>query len=67
MVLPREEVDGGGEEKKVSKAEVLMLARKHIRELERERRGLEAENERLGGEMNELRREWVDAGGVVLP
>lgn len=67
LALPREEADGGGEDKKFSKAEVLMLARKHIRELERERRGLEAENERLGGEMNELRKEWVDAGGVVLP
>lgn len=66
MVLPRESM-AGSEEKKVSKAEVLVLARKHIKELERERRRLQDENERLGGVMLELRREWVESGGVVLP
>ncbi|PVH82611.1 hypothetical protein DL98DRAFT_130244 [Cadophora sp. DSE1049] len=40
LALPREDGEGG-EGKKRSKAEVLMLARKHIRDLERDRRRLE--------------------------
>ncbi|PVH69435.1 hypothetical protein DL98DRAFT_522191 [Cadophora sp. DSE1049] len=63
--LPREDGEGG-EEKKVSKAEVLMLARKHIRELKRDSKRLEEENERLGGMMGGLKKRWVESGGLVL-
>lgn len=63
--LPRE--DGkGSEEKKVSKAEVLMLARKYIRELERDSKRLKKENERLGGIIGGWKKRWVKSGGVVL-
>ena len=65
LALPRE--DGEGEGKKVSKAEVLVLARKHIRDLERDRRRLEEDNERLGGRMGGLKQRWVESGGVLLP
>jgi len=65
LVLPRE--DGEGEGKKVSKAEVLVLARKHIRDLERDRRRLEEDNERLSGRMGGLKQRWVESGGVLLP
>lgn len=65
LVLPREETEIN-EEKKISKAEVLVLARKHIRELEQERLRLLGENERLGGAMDELTKEWMDAGGNAL-
>ncbi|KAL5316886.1 hypothetical protein ACEPPN_015938 [Leptodophora sp. 'Broadleaf-Isolate-01'] len=70
LALPREAGDGdgdGGEEKKVSKAEVLVLAMKHIRDLERDRRRLEEENEKLEHVMEELTERWVESGGVVLP
>ncbi|EKD19637.1 helix-loop-helix DNA-binding domain containing protein [Drepanopeziza brunnea f. sp. 'multigermtubi' MB_m1] len=65
LVLPREAVAGRGGEKKVSKAEVLSLARKHIKELERQRDRLQDENTRLGEAMLELRRGWMESGGVV--
>lgn len=65
LVLPREDREGEG--KKVSKAEVLVLARKHIRDLERDRRRLEEDKERLGGRMGALKKRWVESGGVLLP
>ncbi|KAF4626819.1 hypothetical protein G7Y89_g11333 [Cudoniella acicularis] len=48
QTLPREVV-GDAAEKRVSKAEVLVLAKERIRELEREKRLLEEENQGLEG------------------
>ncbi|KAH6666317.1 hypothetical protein B0J14DRAFT_200860 [Halenospora varia] len=64
--LPLEAVGGVDGEKKVSKAEVLVLAKEHIRELERENRMLEEENFGLKNAVEELRRRWVELGGVVM-
>jgi hypothetical protein len=62
---------GGGPEgdaaRKVSKAEVLVLAKKYIRRLERESRELEEENLELRGRVEELKRVWVEGGGVCMP
>ncbi|KAK0129056.1 hypothetical protein ONS95_000997 [Cadophora gregata] len=66
LALPREGgADGNG--RKVSKAEVLVLARKYIRDLERGRKRLEEENERLVGRMGVLKKRWTESGGVLLP
>ena len=54
-------------EKRVSKAEVLVLAKKHIMELERETRELEVENEILEDSIEELKKRWVEQGGMVMP
>lgn len=59
--------DSGGAEKKVSKAEVLLLARRHIENLEREKRGLEGRNGVLVENMQNLKGAWVCMGGQVLP
>jgi hypothetical protein len=59
--------DSGGAEKKVSKAEVLVLARRHIENLERQKKGLEGTNEVLMEDMQRLKGAWVDMGGQVLP
>ena len=59
--------DSGGTEKKVSKAEVLLLARRHIENLEREKRGLEGRNGVLVENMQNLKGAWVCMGGQVLP
>lgn len=57
----------GVEARKVSKAEVLDMAQKHIRKLEREGEELEVENKELGNRVAELNRIWVEGGGVVMP
>lgn len=54
-------------DKRVSKAEVLVLAKKHIARLETEKRELEFINEELEEKVEGLRRTWVGLGGVVLP
>jgi len=51
--------DSGGTEKKVNKAEVLLLVRRHIRNLEQEKRGLEAMNGELAEDMQKLKGAWV--------
>ena len=51
------------EPKKVSKAEVLVLAEKYIKELEKERLELRGENESLREKVKELRRKWVEGSG----
>jgi len=76
-ILPREGVIGGGEgegeghqgveARKVSKAEVLDMATKHIKKLEKEQEELEGENEFLEEKVAELNRIWVEGGGVVMP
>ncbi|KUJ17075.1 uncharacterized protein LY89DRAFT_685036 [Mollisia scopiformis] len=66
--LPKEENgDRDVEDRKVSKSEVLDLAQKHIRRLEREGEELEEENERLREDVEEYNRAWVEGGGVVMP
>ena len=62
-MLPAEAGVRQGEEKKVSKAEVLVLARKYIRELEGRRRQLERENRRLVEDIGRLRGVWDGIGG----
>jgi hypothetical protein len=59
--------DSGGAEKKVSKAEVLMLAKRHIETLEQERVGLENGNKELSENMQHLKAAWVSMGGRVIP
>lgn len=57
----------GVEARKVSKAEVLDMATKHIKKLEKEQEELEGENEFLEEKVAELNRIWVEGGGVVMP
>jgi hypothetical protein len=59
--------ESGGAEKKVSKAEVLMLAKRHIETLEREKRGLEDGNRALAEDMRALKGAWVGMAGRILP
>jgi len=59
--------DLGGCEKKVSKAEVLVLARRHIENLEQEKMGLQDKNNDLMRDMQRLKGAWVGLGGQVLP
>lgn len=54
-------------EKRVSKAEVLVLAKNYIAKLEREKTELEEVNGSLEERIDGLRRRWVGLGGVVLP
>jgi hypothetical protein len=53
-------------ERRVSKAEVLVLAKRHIQRLEREKKALEDERGDLESRVRELRRRWEGVGGVVL-
>jgi hypothetical protein len=52
-----------GPERRVSKAEVLVLAKKHIETLERERQFLEEEREGLKGTIKRLKGALVHSGG----
>jgi predicted nuclease with TOPRIM domain len=61
QMLPREE-NGLANEKKVSKVEVLDLAKKHIEELERKKRELEEDNVGLEETVTELKKRWVNLG-----
>lgn len=65
-ILPREEA-GFTNDKRVSKAEVLILAKKYITDLEREKMHQEEENEQLQLAIMELNKKWVDMGGVCMP
>lgn len=62
-----DEEGGGIEGKRVSKAEVLILAEKYIRRLEREGIELRTENEELKTKVTELRRMLVEKGGILIP
>jgi len=64
--LPREEGLSSAD-KGVSKVEVLVLAREHIEELERERAVLTGENQELQGSVIELKGMWVGLGGICMP
>jgi hypothetical protein len=59
--------DSGSAEKKVSKAEVLMLAKRHIEKLEQENMSLEGNNKELLENMMHLRGTWARMGGCVPP
>ncbi|KAE8440645.1 hypothetical protein EG329_006997 [Mollisiaceae sp. DMI_Dod_QoI] len=66
------EVDGfgavdSGAEKRVSKAEVLVLAKKHIENLERSKKSLELDKRALIEDLQQLKGAWVRIGGEVMP
>ena len=54
-------------QKKVSKSDVLILAKRHIQILEREKTMLEDKNGQLAENMQRLKGAWVDMGGQILP
>ncbi|KAE9379619.1 hypothetical protein N431DRAFT_478580 [Stipitochalara longipes BDJ] len=55
-----------GTEKKLSKTDVLVLAKRRIDSLEREKRSLEGRNGELMEDMQRLKGAWVDAGRQLL-
>lgn len=66
------EVDGcggidSGAEKRVSKAEVLVLAKKHIENLERTKKSLESDKRALAEDVQRLKGAWVRMGGDAMP
>lgn len=71
--LPKSLIDGGlnrdrdGPEKKVSKAKVLTLAKKHIRELEEANEVLKGEIVEMEEGMRTLEKQWAELGGSVTP
>jgi hypothetical protein len=65
QTLPKDR-DGDGE-RKVSKSEVLVLAKQRIQQLEREKRVLEKEREELEVSVEEMNKRWMELGGVCLP
>ncbi|KAH6667687.1 hypothetical protein B0J14DRAFT_169882 [Halenospora varia] len=58
---------GDGPERRVSKAGVLMLAKRHIEALETTNAELESEKEELKGSVQRLKGAWVNIGGEILP
>jgi predicted nuclease with TOPRIM domain len=62
--LPKEE---GGADQKVSKAEVLVLAKRRIVQLESEKKFLEEARIELEGDVVELKRRFVSLGGICMP
>ena len=66
------EVDGYGRvdtgaEKRVSKAEVLVLARKHIEHLEKSKKSLESDKKMLMEDIQRLKSAWARIGGDAMP
>jgi hypothetical protein len=62
--LPQnDERDGPG--KKVCKAEVLVFAKRHIMQLEREKRALEEQREELEDALGSLKRRFLPMGGIM--
>jgi len=59
--------DIDGPERKISKAQVLMLARKYILDLERTGQKLSREAEELKEKNEQLERDWVAHGGALMP
>ncbi|TVY39910.1 Allergen [Lachnellula occidentalis] len=57
---------GKGLERRVSKAEVLVLAKKHIETLERERESMYWEREELKGNLERLMIAWISSGGKIV-
>ncbi|KAH8665069.1 hypothetical protein BGZ60DRAFT_529413 [Tricladium varicosporioides] len=58
---------GDGPERRVSKAEVLALAKRHIETLEKTKAGLEIEKEQLKVSVRRLKGAWANMGGDILP
>jgi len=63
--LPKD-LEGNGTDQRVSKAEVLMLAKRHILQLEREKKVLEEERSELQSDVIELKTRFVEMGGVCM-
>jgi len=57
--------DSGGTERKVTKAEVLVLAKTHIQTLERAKMTLESDKKALQEDVQRLKAAWVNVGGQV--
>jgi len=64
--LPNDD-DRVGAKSRVSKADVLVLAKKHIMQLEREKMMLEEQRQKLQGNVQELKRKFMEVGGVCMP
>lgn len=64
--LPNDD-DRDGAKSRVSKAEVLMLAKRHIVQLEQEKTMLEEQRMELENGVEELKRRFVQMGGVCMP
>ena len=64
--LPSED-DRDGAKSRVSKADVLMLAKRHIVELEREKVMLEGRHDSLESDVEDLKRRFMEMGGVCMP
>lgn len=58
--------DSGGTERKVSKSEVLVLAKLHIQTLERAKMSLEEDKKALQEDVQRLKAAWLSMGGQVL-
>ena len=64
--LPNDD-DRDGAKARMSKADVLMLAKRHIVQLEREKMMLEEQRQKLQGNVQELKRRFVEVGGICMP
>lgn len=64
--LPNDD-DKDGANARVSKADVLMLAKKRIVHLEREKMMLEEQRQKLQGNVQELKRRFMEVGGICMP
>lgn len=64
--LPNDD-DRDGAKARVSKADVLVLAKKHIVQLEREEMMLEEQRQNLQGNVQELKRRFMEVGGICMP
>jgi predicted nuclease with TOPRIM domain len=64
--LPNDD-DRDGAKSRVSKADVLVLAKKHIVQLEREKMMLEEQRQNLQGNVEALRRRFMEVGGICMP
>lgn len=64
--LPNDD-DRDGAKARMSKADVLMLAKRHIVQLEREKMMLEEQRQKLQGNVQELKRIFVEVGGICMP
>ncbi|KAF4619065.1 hypothetical protein G7Y89_g14784 [Cudoniella acicularis] len=57
----------GQHEKRISKAEVLILAKEHIESLEKKHIELENERKALTKDMEQLKNAWASLGGQMMP
>lgn len=64
--LPNDD-DVDGAKSRVSKADVLVLAKKHIVQLEREKLMLQEQRQKLQGNVQELKRKFMEVEGICKP